>query len=145
MIFRFDRYTLNPGTRTLSRQDKFVTLTPKVFQTLLILVENHHRVMSKDELFEQIWPQQTVEEANLTQNISILRKALEEATYGRRYIATFHGHGYRFVGQVVVDAKQPETASSEPPARQHLSPSSTPIKYAAPPILEGAPLIGSQQ
>ena len=80
MIFRFDRYTLNPGTRTLSRQDKFVTLTPKVFQTLLILVENHHRVMSKAELFEQLWPQQTVEEANLTQNISILRKALENNT-----------------------------------------------------------------
>src|ERR1700733_167386 len=103
MIFRFDRYTLNPGTRTLSRQDKFVTLTPKVFQTLLILVENHHRVMSKAELFEQLWPQQTVEEANLTQNISILRKALEETTYGKRYIATFHGHGYRFIEPVRID------------------------------------------
>ena len=59
--------------------------------------------MSKDELFEHIWPDQSVEEANLTQNISILRKALEGATYGKRYIATFHGHGYRFVEPVEVE------------------------------------------
>jgi Tol biopolymer transport system component/DNA-binding winged helix-turn-helix (wHTH) protein len=106
MIFRFDRYTLNSETRTLSCGDSTVTLTPKVFQTLLVLVENHARVMSKDELFEHIWPHQTVEEANLTQNISILRKALEGATYGKRYIATFHGHGYRFVEPVEVDNAQ---------------------------------------
>ena len=76
MIFRFDCFTLNSETRTLSRQDSVVTLTPKVYQTLLVLVENRHRVMSKAELFEQLWPEQAVEEANLTQNISILRKAL---------------------------------------------------------------------
>jgi Tol biopolymer transport system component/DNA-binding winged helix-turn-helix (wHTH) protein len=103
MIFRFDRYTLNSETRTLSYGDSTVPLTPKVFQTLLVLVENHARVMSKDELFEHIWPHQTVEEANLTQNISMLRKALEEATYGKRYIATFHGHGYRFVEPVEIE------------------------------------------
>jgi Tol biopolymer transport system component/DNA-binding winged helix-turn-helix (wHTH) protein len=103
MIFRFDRYTLNSETRTLRCGDSTVTLTPKVFQTLLVLVENHARVMSKDELFEHIWPHQTVEEANLTQNISVLRKALEEATYGKRYIATFHGHGYRFIEPVRID------------------------------------------
>lgn len=103
MIFRFDRYTLNSETRTLSFGDSIVPLTPKVFQTLLVLVENHARVMSKDELFEHIWPHQTVEEANLTQNISMLRKALEEATYGKRYIATFHGHGYRFVEPVEIE------------------------------------------
>jgi Tol biopolymer transport system component/DNA-binding winged helix-turn-helix (wHTH) protein len=107
MIFRFDHYILDSGTRTLSRQDALVTLTPKVFQTLLVLVENHHRVMSKAELFEQLWPQQVVEEANLTQNISILRKALEEAAYGKRFIATFHGHGYRFVEPVLMDETNP--------------------------------------
>jgi Tol biopolymer transport system component/DNA-binding winged helix-turn-helix (wHTH) protein len=106
MIFRFDRYTLNSETRTLSCRGSAVTLTPKVFQTLLVLVENHARVMSKDELFEHIWPHQTVEEANLTQNISMLRKALEEATYGKRYIATFHGHGYRFVEPVEIDGSR---------------------------------------
>ncbi len=104
MIFRFDRYTLDSDTRTLRCRDTVVALTPKVFQTLLVLVENHGRVMSKAELFDQLWPHQAVEEANLTQNISILRKALEEATNGKRYIATFHGHGYRFVEPVAVDS-----------------------------------------
>jgi Tol biopolymer transport system component/DNA-binding winged helix-turn-helix (wHTH) protein len=133
MIFRFDRYTLNPGTRTLCRQDKFVTLTPKVFQTLLILVENHHRVMSKAELFEQLWPQQTVEEANLTQNISILRKALEETTYGKRYIATFHGHGYRFVEPVVVDTNCTALEIHEPAEEPETMPGSgIPQRVSAP-------------
>ncbi|MBB5066646.1 winged helix-turn-helix domain-containing protein [Granulicella mallensis] len=113
MIFKFDRYTLNVDTRTLRCRDDIVTLTPKVFQTLLVLVENHTRVMSKDELFEHIWPHQTVEEANLTQNISILRKALEETTYGKRYIATFHGHGYRFVEPVSVDGGHPLLAATD--------------------------------
>jgi Tol biopolymer transport system component/DNA-binding winged helix-turn-helix (wHTH) protein len=81
-------------------------MTPKVFQTLLVLVENRTRVMSKAELFERLWPQQVVEEANLTQTISMLRKALEEAANGKRYIATFHGHGYRFVEPVVVEKDQ---------------------------------------
>jgi Tol biopolymer transport system component/DNA-binding winged helix-turn-helix (wHTH) protein len=120
MIFRFDRYTLNSETRTLSCGDSTVTLTPKVFQTLLVLVENHTRVMSKDELFEHIWPHQTVEEANLTQNISILRKALEEATYGKRYIATFHGHGYRFVEPVEIDNVQYGLGVRETPSEPAL-------------------------
>jgi Tol biopolymer transport system component/DNA-binding winged helix-turn-helix (wHTH) protein len=120
MIFRFDSYALNSETRTLSCGGSTVTLTPKVFQTLLVLVENHARVMSKDELFEHIWPHQTVEEANLTQNISILRKALEEATCGKRYIATFHGHGYRFVEPVEVDNAQYGLGVSETPSEPEL-------------------------
>ena len=103
MIFRFASYTLDSDTRTLCCRDSIVSLTPKVFQTLLVLVENRSRVMSKAELFESLWPHQVVEEANLTQTISMLRKALEEATYGKRYIATFHGHGYRFVEPVEVE------------------------------------------
>ena len=103
MIFRFDRYILDSDTRTLSCRDMVIAVTPKVFQTLLVLVENRDRVMSKAELFEQLWPRQTVEEANLTQTISMLRKALEEAANGKRYIATFHGHGYRFVEPVIVE------------------------------------------
>ncbi len=103
MIFFFDRYTLDSETRTLSSQGTTITLTPKVFQVLLVLVENRTRVMSKDELFEQVWPGQTVEEANITQSISMLRKALEGVTRGKQYIATFHGYGYRFVEPVILD------------------------------------------
>jgi DNA-binding winged helix-turn-helix (wHTH) protein len=116
MIFRFDRYTLNSETRTLSCRGSAVPLTPKVFRTLLVLVENHARVMSKDELFQHIWPRQSVEEANLTQNISILRKALEEAANGKRFIATFHGHGYRFVEPVEIVAGQDRLGGKDTPS-----------------------------
>ncbi len=138
MIFRFDRYTLDSDTRTLRCRDTVVALTPKVFQTLLVLVENHGRVMSKAELFDQLWPHQAVEEANLTQNISILRKALEEATNGKRYIATFHGHGYRFVEPVAVDSNSYNL--NEVPAEQDPSPRADVIesKSASAPYLHPA-------
>ena len=103
MIFHFDSYTLDSDTRTLSCRNTVVALTPKVFQTLLLLVENRSRIMTKAELFERLWPHQVVEEANLTQTISMLRKGLVESVSGQRYIATFHGHGYRFVEPVVVE------------------------------------------
>jgi len=135
MIFKFDRYTLNADSRTLRCRDDIVTLTPKVFQTLLVLVENHTRVMSKDELFEQIWPHQTVEEANLTQNISVLRKALEEAAYGKRYIATFHGQGYRFVEPVSVDGGHPFLAAVDIVSAQD-PPPDVKTEKASPPNLK---------
>jgi DNA-binding winged helix-turn-helix (wHTH) protein len=74
------------------------------FKSIFTLSEHSK---NRFELFEQLWPQQAVEEANLTQNISILRKALEETAYGKRFIATFHGHGYRFVEPVVMDKANP--------------------------------------
>jgi DNA-binding winged helix-turn-helix (wHTH) protein/Tol biopolymer transport system component len=135
MIFRFDHYTLNSETRTLSCHDTIVTLTPKVFQTLLVLVENHHRVMSKADLFDHLWPHQAVEEANLTQNISILRKTLEETTHGKRYIATFHGRGYRFVEPVVVECDPCNLVIDESHADQESSRSAD--------ATEGEPVLAS--
>ena len=120
MIFQFDHYSLDTEKRTLTRRGVVVTLTPKVFQTLLVLVKNHERVMSKEELFTNIWPEQFVEESNLTQNISVLRKALEETASGKKYIVTFHGHGYRFLGEVsrnqnrVVDDTHPAVIDLKP-------------------------------
>jgi Tol biopolymer transport system component/DNA-binding winged helix-turn-helix (wHTH) protein len=102
MLFSFDDYTLDSEARTLRHGDVTVPLTPKVFKTLLVLIENHDRVMSKNELLESIWPEQFVEEANLTQNISVLRRALGEAARGKKYIATFPGHGYRFLEPVCI-------------------------------------------
>jgi Tol biopolymer transport system component/DNA-binding winged helix-turn-helix (wHTH) protein len=123
MIFCFDSYTLDSDTRTLSCRDAVVALTPKVFQALLVLVENRSRVMSKAELFERLWPHQVVEEANLTQTISVLRKALEETANGKKYIATFHGHGYRFVEPVIVDTDSGNLDLLQGAAKEQLSPS----------------------
>jgi Tol biopolymer transport system component len=103
MFYRFDNYTLDLSTRTLRHGEALIELTPKVFQTLLVLVENHDRVISKDELFHIIWPDQFVEESNLSQNISVLRKVLGEATSDKKYIATFPGRGYRFIEPVILN------------------------------------------
>ena len=97
MLYSFDSFQLNTEERSLKRCENPIPLTPKVFETLLVLVENHDRVVSKDELLNSIWPERFVEEANLTQNVSVLRKALGEASSGKKYIATFSGRGYRFL------------------------------------------------
>ena len=84
-------------------------LTPKAFDTLVVLLEQAGRTVSKDELLDRIWPGTTVEENNLTQAISRLRRALEGTTDGRRCIVTLPGHGYRFVEPVRVAVVETET------------------------------------
>jgi eukaryotic-like serine/threonine-protein kinase len=78
---------------------ELVPLTPKAFYTLLVLVRNSGRLMTKDELMKAIWPDSFVEEANLTQTVFVLRRALGE-TREQRYIMTLQGQGYHFVANV---------------------------------------------
>lgn len=79
ICYQFDSYVLDPDTKTLKDGDRLVELTPKVFTTLLVLVENRDKVLTKDELLTLIWPSQFVDQSNLSQNISVLRKSLGEA------------------------------------------------------------------
>jgi DNA-binding winged helix-turn-helix (wHTH) protein len=74
--YQFDAFELDPVRRVLLREGKAIALKPKVFETLLVLVRNSGRVMEKDELMQQLWPDTVVEEVNLAHNISMLRKAL---------------------------------------------------------------------
>jgi DNA-binding winged helix-turn-helix (wHTH) protein/TolB-like protein len=99
-IYEFDRFRLDAAERTLWRGGELVPLTPKVFGILLALVENSGHVVQKDELMRQVWPDSFVEEGNLTQNISLLRKALGETADGKPYIETVARRGYRFVASV---------------------------------------------
>jgi len=131
--YQFDSYTLNPNRRTLTYGDKLVDLTPKVFTTLLVLVENRDKVLTKDELLTIIWPDQFVDQSNLSQNISVLRKSLGEAETGNKYIATFPGRGYRFVGRVEVKRRREEVRVAPPP-----NPASTAVNaLEAAPVHEG--------
>lgn len=132
MVYRFSSYVLDAERRTLQRGEQTVTLTPKVFQTLLVLVEHHDRVLSKDELCERIWPDQFVEEANLTQNISVLRRALGESDADRKHIVTFHGHGYRFVEPVAIGAGH---TGEEAVALSAMSPAPPIVTSATPAVL----------
>jgi eukaryotic-like serine/threonine-protein kinase len=95
-LYEFGPFRLDPAKRVLLRGDEPVSLTPKAFDTLLLLVQNRDRVMAKEELMNRIWPESFVEEANLSQTIFMLRKTLGETAPEQRYIATVRGSGYRF-------------------------------------------------
>jgi DNA-binding winged helix-turn-helix (wHTH) protein/tetratricopeptide (TPR) repeat protein len=98
--YQFDEFELLPTPRVLLRAGSRIPLTPKPFDTLLMLVERAGQTVSKEELFAQVWSGAEVEENNLTQSISTLRKALGEKRGENRYIVTDPGRGYRFVAPV---------------------------------------------
>lgn len=104
--FEFGPFRVDPVERVLLREGESVALTSKLFDILLLLVENDGRVVEKDRLMREVWPNTFVEEGNLTQNISLLRKALRDD--GHQYIQTVPRRGYRFVGHVhgVVDESE---------------------------------------
>ena len=100
-FYEFGDFRIDVSERTLlGRSGVVVQLTPKAFDTLLLLVENGGHVLGKRELMEKVWPESFVEENNLAQNISVLRKALGEGARGVKYIETVPKRGYRFVGGV---------------------------------------------
>ena len=114
-IYLFDGFRVDARERILFKENREVPLTPKVFDTLLVLLENSSHVLTKKELMQQVWPDSFVEENNLAQNISILRKALGASTTGEHYIQTVPKRGYRFVADVTSTAASPvETASPAP-------------------------------
>ena len=75
-LYEFGAFLLNPQERTLTRAGATIPLTPKAFETLLYFIENRQRLLSKDELIAHLWPDSFVEESNLAQNVSTLRRAL---------------------------------------------------------------------
>ena len=99
-IYEFGSFSLDPTERVILRDGTPVPLTPKVFDTLVYLVCNRGRLLTKDELLKEIWPNTFVEEVNLAVNISALRKVFGEGPQECRYIATIPGSGYRFVAEV---------------------------------------------
>jgi DNA-binding winged helix-turn-helix (wHTH) protein/TolB-like protein/Tfp pilus assembly protein PilF len=99
-FFEFDSFRVDAARRVLWRTDESVPLPPKVFETLLVLLRNSGRVVSKDELMSAVWPDTIVEENNLTQNVSAIRKALGERRDEHRYVVTVPGRGYSFVAEV---------------------------------------------
>jgi TolB-like protein/Tfp pilus assembly protein PilF len=110
LIYEFDDFRVDAAARVLERGGESVALTPKVFDTLLYLVRNHGRALGKDELMRAIWPDVVVEENNLNQHISILRRAL--GTKG--YIVTVQGRGYRFAADVRQRPRETATPSVKP-------------------------------
>src|SRR5258708_21252042 len=87
-LYEFGAFHLNPGRRMLVRNGEQIALTPKGFDTLLLLVQNRGRVLTKEELMNTLWPESYVEDANLSQNIFVLRKILGNDQHGNSFIQT---------------------------------------------------------
>jgi len=98
--YEYGPFLLDLSERLLLRNTKPVPLAPKVFETLVLLVEHSGRILGKDDLMGRLWPDSFVEESSLAQNIFQLRKALGEGKSGRRYIETIPKRGYRFTAEV---------------------------------------------
>jgi eukaryotic-like serine/threonine-protein kinase len=140
-LYAFGVFRLDPAERVFTRGSERIPLAPKAFDTLLILVQHHGHVLTKDELIKTLWPDAIVEENNLTQQISQLRRALGEGGDASEYIETVPRLGYRFLSEVreiggdegdvivskraqtrIVLGEEEETVAEEEP--QHLVPAS---------------------
>ncbi|MEZ5307200.1 MAG: alpha/beta fold hydrolase [Pyrinomonadaceae bacterium] len=114
-VYRFDRFRIDPRERLLFKEGEAIYLAPKVFDTLLYLVENRGKLLLKDVLLNEVWNGNFVEENNLAQNISQLRKVLGE-TRDRHFIETVPTKGYRFVCNVLVEDNAQTISAPEPAA-----------------------------
>src|SRR5258705_13977279 len=98
-FYEFGPFRLDPAERLLLRNNQNVPLSPKAFDTLFLLVENSGHLLTKDELMKRLWPGTFVEEVNLAQNISVIRRVLDDKNGGTPYIKNFGKRGYRFTAE----------------------------------------------
>lgn len=144
-VYSFDDFRLDPARRLLVRlpAEDPVPLTHKAFELLLLLVENNGRLVSKEELMSTVWPDSFVEDANLTQTISVLRKILGENPNQHRFIVTEPGKGYRFVAPVIaMNGERREIRLNETPAIEHPR-SRKPHLFALAGIVTGLLVVGA--
>jgi TolB-like protein/DNA-binding winged helix-turn-helix (wHTH) protein len=111
-LYRFGPYVQDPQRRTLYCDESPVPLTPKAFDVLLFLAQNPNRLITKDELLKAVWGDAFVEEGNLTQYISLLRKALADNSENSRLIVTISRKGYQFTADVAL-AETPDVTKRD--------------------------------
>ena len=87
-LYRFEEYLLDPAERQVRRREEPVPVSPRAFDTLLYMLRNPGRLLSKDELLKELWPDTFVEEVNLAVHVSTLRKALGDSAQDPRFIET---------------------------------------------------------
>ncbi|HSS52698.1 MAG TPA: winged helix-turn-helix domain-containing protein [Thermoanaerobaculia bacterium] len=134
-LYEFGGFRVDPVRRRLLRGQEQVPLTPKAFSILLILLERRGGVVEKEELIQAVWPDTYVTEANLTQNISSLRKALGERANEHRYVVTVPGRGYSFVADVI---EIPRESTGEFSIASLMAPAAAPAPPVPPPPVSEA-------
>jgi DNA-binding winged helix-turn-helix (wHTH) protein len=130
LFYEFDCYRLDVGRRILVRTGEAVSLTPKATEILIMLVSRAGDLVEKDEMISQVWPDSFVEEANVSQNIFTLRRALGDERIFPRFIETVAKRGYRFIAPV-------QTIQSEPVAVVEA------VESSGPPTLAVLPLVNT--
>jgi len=118
--YLFGPFALQATKRLLLRNKEVVPLTSKAFDTLLALVQNARSILGKEDLLRRVWPDAVVEDANLTQTIFMLRKALGDRVKEHRYVVTVPKRGYCFVADVRELGEDDEGAQLPRPARELL-------------------------
>jgi DNA-binding winged helix-turn-helix (wHTH) protein len=118
LLLRFDDYALDTGTRELKRAGALVPVEPQVFDVLVLLLGNHDRVVSKDDLIEAVWQGRIVSESTLTSRINAARKAIGDSGEQQSLIRTVPRKGFRFIGEV-------QTEAGEAPASARVRPASS--------------------
>jgi DNA-binding winged helix-turn-helix (wHTH) protein/tetratricopeptide (TPR) repeat protein/TolB-like protein len=126
-LYRFGDYVLHAGRRELSLRGEEIELQPRVFDLLVYLLHHRDRAVDKDELLDAVWPGMVITETALTRAVMKARKAVGDDAATQSVIKTLHGHGYRFVAAVEVEADEapgyeipvtgPEPSAPEIPAR----------------------------
>jgi TolB-like protein/DNA-binding winged helix-turn-helix (wHTH) protein len=117
-LYAFGPYVLDPGERLLRHGETRMELPPRAFDALLVMVENHGRLLEKDALMRTVWGETVVEESNLSQIVYLLRKALHDGEGGARYIETVPKRGYRFLAPV----REIDSASEVKESRGEVAP-----------------------
>ncbi|HYP08732.1 MAG TPA: winged helix-turn-helix domain-containing protein, partial [Bryobacteraceae bacterium] len=128
VVFAFGPWRLDPVAKVLFRDGEPVHMTRKAVETLLVLVENPGRVLTKEEIMRGVWPDRIVDEANLAQNIAVVRRILAAEKGTPAHIETFPGRGYRLEGPVVTESDHPVTREDARPA----DPASEPVPRLPP-------------
>ncbi|MGQ7957407.1 winged helix-turn-helix domain-containing tetratricopeptide repeat protein [Pseudomonas sp. SP16.1] len=100
MQYRFDEFEINIEHASLTRGNEEVSLEPRAYDLLLLLIRNRERVVSKDEIIEQLWRGRCTSDSAVTTCVKTLRKALQDDGDSQRFIRTLRGRGFRFVAQV---------------------------------------------
>ena len=130
VLYEFGPFRMDPDRQVLLRENEPVPVTPKAFETLLVLVRRSRVVVSKEELLKEVWPDSFVEESNLSQNIFLLRKALGDTAEHRQYIVTLPGRGYRFAAPVRTVTEQGEALVAQARTRTQIVLEETKLRQA---------------
>ena len=127
-IYRFEGFALDTGTAELTLDGAPVAIEPQVFDLLTLLVRHHDRVVSRDEIIEQVWSGRIVSDSAISSRINAARRALADDGTEQRLIKTVHGRGFRF--GVAPDAGPPADAPATPVATTTTKPSNAVLPFA---------------